>query len=458
MVKQLYQKCCKFFFRDYTAFFIFYLQSFMGWFRAVFVLFLLLVCQQLTICPLQAQQMPRVRAVIDTLCSPAMFGRGYVRQGDTKAADFIAAEYRQAGLKPFGSNFFQPFQLNVNTFPEAVALRVNRKVLVPGTDFIADPVSGAGIGQASVCFLDSAVFTDPKAQKAFLKEDFSEGVALVYDGKYERQLFGLPPQVVGKVLSARLLVALHNKLTFGVGREQFRLPKLNVLRQAFPRKPRKVRFQVNALLKRFHATQNVIGYVEGTAKPDSFLVISAHYDHLGGMGNVYFPGGNDNASGVAMLLELARYYAENPLPYSVAFMAFGAEEAGLTGSQFYTVYPLFPLPQIKFLVNLDLFATGEEGMTVVNGSVFQRQYQQLVDINSQGNYLPLIKARGRAANSDHYYFSESGVPAFFFYLMGDWPHYHDVQDEPPLPLSHFTSAFELVREFLAAMAPDQKYD
>ena len=71
-----------------------------------------------------------------------------------------------------------------------------------------------------------------------------------------------------------------------------------------------------------------------------------------------------------MLFELADYYTKNPPDYSIVFMAFAAEEAGLLGSRFYTENPLFPPKNIHFLINLDLIGTGSEGMTVVNGSIF----------------------------------------------------------------------------------------
>ncbi|MEJ7659546.1 MAG: M28 family peptidase [Hymenobacter sp.] len=176
-----------------------------------------------------------------------------------------------------------------------------------------------------------------------------------------------------------------------------------------------VTLQVDAQLLRAYPTQNLAAVVRGRTQPDSFLVVSAHYDHLGTMGkNVYFPGANDNASGVALLLELAAHYArpENQPACSVAFLLFGAEEAGLVGSTYFVQHPLIPLSRVKFLLNLDLLGTGEEGATVVNGRTFPAAYQRLTALNDTHHYLPRLTARGPAANSDHYPFSEAGVPAF----------------------------------------------
>jgi len=183
-------------------------------------------------------------------------------------------------------------------------------------------------------------------------------------------------------------------------------------------------------------------------------VLSAHYDHLGKMGEeVYFPGANDNASGVAMLLNLASHYShKEPPTKTIIFIAFGAEEAGLVGSKYFVNHPTIPLTQINFVFNMDLMGTGSEGAMIVNGRIDEEHYNRLVKINSQNNYLPIIKKRGKAANSDHYWFSEKGVPAFFMYLMGGISAYHDVDDvSKTLPLTKFNETFRLIRDFVDSL-------
>jgi Zn-dependent M28 family amino/carboxypeptidase len=155
-----------------------------------------------------------------------------------------------------------------------------------------------------------------------------------------------------------------------------------------------------------------------------------------------------------MLLELAAHYAQpaNQPAYSVVFIAFGAEEAGLIGSRYFAEHPLVALTRIRFLVNLDLLGTGDEGITVVNGQLLPDAYQVLTGLNNAHHFVANLAARGRAANSDHFPFSERGVPAFFLYTRGGIKAYHDVQDQTAtLPLTAFTGAFGLIREFLNAM-------
>ena len=124
---------------------------------------------------------------------------------------------------------------------------------------------------------------------------------------------------------------------------------------------------------------------------------------------------------------------------------FSGEEAGLIGSKYYTEHPVLPLKNIKFLINTDLAGTGEEGITVVNASVYPKEYALLNQVNNENKLLTKINARGKAANSDHYYFSENGVPAFFFYTLGGIKAYHDVFDKSEtLPLNEHEDLFKLI--------------
>jgi Zn-dependent M28 family amino/carboxypeptidase len=210
-----------------------------------------------------------------------------------------------------------------------------------------------------------------------------------------------------------------------------------------------LKVNAQAVLKKNYMTRNVIAYIKGSLQPDSFIVFTAHYDHLGQMGDgIYFPGANDNASGTSMLLNLADYFTANPPGYSIAFICFSGEELGLLGSGYYVEHPLFPLGTIKFLVNLDIVGTGEDGIKVVNATEFPKQFDELLEINADKKYMKLISPRGKAANSDHYPFYLRDIPCFFIYTMGGISAYHDVNDRAEtLPLTKYEELFKLLIEF-----------
>ena len=92
--------------------------------------------------------------------------------------------------------------------------------------------------------------------------------------------------------------------------------------------------------------------------------------------------------------------------------------------------------------------SGEEGITIVNATLFPKQFEVLKSINTKQNYVSRIGVRGAAANSDHFPFSEKGVPAFFMYTQGPNKHYHDVFDTyEELSFNEFNDLFHLLIDF-----------
>lgn len=361
-----------------------------------------------------AQDTVYARQVIKKLTSKELLGRGYVNDGVNKAAAYLSKEMKAVGLSKFGKSYSQGYIFPVNTFPGLMSITMDGKALKPGVHYLIEP-------SAKTLKTGYQLFqTDSVTYKA-------------NDGRRE-----VPVQV-----------KLKKKLTYTVATEMSDVTTVELLKDSFPDelKNMDIIFE-NKFIPKFKC-QNLCGYIKGTQQPDSFLVFTAHYDHLGAMGkNAYFPGANDNASGVSVLLNLAKYYKKNPSKYSIAFIFFSGEEAGLLGSKYYSEHPIFPLSKIKFLTNLDLLGTGNDGIMVVNATVFKDQFAKLKQLNDDKSYVTQIKQRGKAANSDHYWFSEKGIPCFFIYTMGGIQAYHDIYDiEKTLPLTDYIDVCKLLIEF-----------
>jgi len=358
-----------------------------------------------------AQDISYNRKIVDTLSSTNFWGRGYTNDGMQKAAVFLAAEFKNIGLKPLGkNNYFQKFSYSVNTFPGNMEVTVNDKKLLPGIDFLVSADSHSNKGKRKLEQKDSVTFIDA---------------------------------------ADKIIVTLENKLTWDASRKEENYTIIQLDKKRFLEIPTSIKVNIeNKFIKKFDAV-NICAMVPGTQKPDSFIFITAHYDHLGGMGrDTYFPGANDNASGVALLLSLAKYYATHPQKYSIGFILFAGEEIGLLGSKYYTEHPIIPLKNIRFLTNTDLAGTGSEGITVVNASVFPKEFALMNKINDEHKYLVSIGARGKAANSDHYWFTELGIPSFFFYTKGGIAAYHDVFDKAAtLPLNEQADLMQLMIKF-----------
>lgn len=400
-----------------------------------------------------AQDIDYARKTIEDLCASEMYGRGYVNGGDEAAAHYLRNQLEKIGVTAFDFNYYQDFKMSVNTFPQAMEVEVDAKKLQPGIDFIVSPDAPSVLGEYDILYLNKSVIGNPNKMDEFEKTD-KKGKAVVLDSagfnNVQKEYFVSAKK---NSFGANVIIELlPEKLTWGVSQEVSSFTILQILKKSLPANAKKIKLNItNKFLPKYNS-QNILGFIEGKTKPDSSIVFSAHYDHLGMMGSAtIFPGANDNASGTAMLLNLAQYYSkpENKPDYTIVFIFFGAEEAGLVGSKFYTENPVFPLEEIKFLINIDLAGTGEEGITVVNGSVFEKEFNKLKELNEAKKYLAQVKVRGKAANSDHYYFTEKGVPAFFIYTMGGIKAYHDVYDRPEtLPLTEFQDLFRLLTDFV----------
>jgi len=378
--------------------------------------YIILVCA-LSFISTHAQDSLYARKVINMLCSKQFAGRGYIKNGLDISAKYIVGELKKFKVQPlFNTGYYQWFDFNVNTFPGKMNLTINDKILKPGIDFIVSPESSGLKGKFNVEKKDS----------------------VTYMGNSE-----IP-----------IVISLKRKLTFSVSTENVNYCGVELLNNGSFNDIKTVEVSVENKLLNKYICKNICAYINGKdEKNDTVIMLTAHYDHLGMMGSkTYFPGANDNASGVSMLLNLVKYYAQHPPKYKTVFVFFAGEEAGLLGSKYFTEHPVFELSKIKFLVNLDLLGTGDEGITVVNATEFKPQFETIKKINAEKKYVALVKPRGKAHNSDHYWFTEKGVPSFFIYTMGGIKAYHDVYDIPKtLPLTKYNAVFKLLVDFISTI-------
>jgi len=389
-----------------------------------------------------SQDLQYVKKTNHKLCSKSFHGRGYVKQGDAKAAKFVALEFKKAGLKGFTENYYQPYDFAINTFPGRITVKADGVRLVAGKDFVVSLSSPGLSGKFPLIWIPDTVAT-PEQLVAFVETSGKKEGLLVLSQKFKK-LYGTEiPWGCGAILLEDKQPWWHVSNGRHVGHSVW----LKIDKHKLPKTTQSIQIDFDNRFIEHYQTQNVAGYVEGTAVKDTFLVFSAHYDHLGMMGNkAFFPGSSDNASGTTMVLDLVRYYARHSSKYSMAFILFSGEEAGLMGSSYFADHPLFPLSQIKLLINLDMIGTGSEGITVVNGKVFANLFQKMVSINEEHHYLAEVKSRGEACNSDHCPFYKKGVKAIFIYTRGkEYLEYHTVTDNN-VPYTKYEDFFKLIRD------------
>ncbi|MEM7085023.1 MAG: M28 family peptidase [Bacteroidota bacterium] len=185
-----------------------------------------------------------------------------------------------------------------------------------------------------------------------------------------------------------------------------------------------------------HGT-NIIGYLKGEKFPDKYIVIGAHYDHLGIVNDTIYNGADDNASGTSALLVLAKYFAEHRPQHSIIFTAFDAEELGLHGSKYFVENPPVPLEDIKLDFNFDMISRNPKNEIYVVGTYSYPQFKPIVEVLAEAS--PLQVSYGHddpndetkdywMFSSDNGPFHEKGIPNITF-SEEDHPAYHRPTDD-----------------------------
>jgi hypothetical protein len=192
---------------------------------------------------------------------------------------------------------------------------------------------------------------------------------------------------------------------------------------------------------------NLYGYIKG--KTEDVIVISAHYDHLGVKSGAagedsIFNGADDNASGVAALLAIARYYKQHPPAHTLIFAAFDAEEEGLQGARAFLQQLPVPATRIKMNLNMDMVSRNAKQELYVCGVYHYPDLKPYFAQAAGASGIKLLSGHDRPEDgdqdwtkqSDHYAFHEKKIP-FLYFGVEDHPDYHKVSDE----FEHIDPAF-----------------
>lgn len=398
-------------------------------------------------------QLEREKDILKTLCSPDFHGRGYVKDGVNKAADYIAKQFEISGALPAGekNSYFHHLSLSVNTFPGKMEVSSKEKQFIPGIHYLVNSSSGSFVGEVKLISLDVFKVIQKEKKETKKLEKLKENEAILLDlTKYKsRDTIRLMNEVATAMADLHpVVIKTDEKFMWSVGRIEKKYPIVLIQDSVF-QGLKKLKINIVNQFVRDFKTKNVVAKIPGKSS-DSCFVFTAHYDHLGRMGSeTYFPGANDNASGTTMLISLAAYYSANKPEYDIYFIAFTAEEAGLVGSKAFVEDPTFDIHKIKFLLNLDIMGSGDEGITAVNGTIHKKEFDLLKQLNEKKDLLKIVKPRGKTQNSDHYFFQEQGILTFFIYTMGKNKAYHDIFDRSDsLDLLNFDDLKTLLVDFI----------
>jgi hypothetical protein len=429
---------------------------------------------------------------VKALTAPSMEGRGDGTKGLTRAAHMLEKRYRQLGLKPAGSNsYFQPFTVitgaqlrSHNRF--SVQDGAQKQELKLNQDFVPFSFSSSGSVSAPVVFAGYGASADEFGYDDYGGTDVKDKIVVVL--RYEPAGFaeksgntGLTrhAQLISKAINARnhgakAVILVNGKLGDGEedlltrfgsvsGPENTGIVLVQVKNDIADRwfhaagksltevqgeinhatKPQSFSFpdtlhmSINVDIETTRATvNNVLAYLPG--KTDQYVIIGAHYDHLGRgnydslapsqIGQIH-PGADDNASGTAGVLELARMFSpmKGQLERGILFASFAGEELGLLGSAHWVQEPTLPLDKAVAMLNMDMIGRIKDDKVYIGGVGTGSTLKTVLEQEQSKSNFKVEYSPGGYSASDHTSFVSKHIPVLFFF-SGLHSDYHKPSD------------------------------
>jgi aminopeptidase YwaD len=430
---------------------------------------------------------------IKTLSAPDMEGRGAGTKGLAKATKYIEHRYKSLGLQPAAKNgYLQPFTVTtgakLKSDNEFIVDEAGKKhPLALNQDFVPVSFSSSGSLTAPVVFAGYGASAEEFGYDDYAGLDVKGKIVVVL--RYEPEIFGIKSgqhgltqhsQLITKAINARnhgakALVLLNGKL--GDGEEDLLMrfggvsgpqdagimllqvknavadswlkaagKSLAEIQQQINHSgkpdsfafPATLQLSLKVDIEATHArVNNVLAYLPG--KTAEYIIIGAHFDHLGRgdsnslapsqIGQIH-PGADDNASGTAGVLELARLFApmKGQLDRGILFMSFSGEELGLLGSAEWVKAPTLPLDKCVAMLNMDMIGRIRDNKVYIGGvgtgSTFKTILEQAQ--KREPNFKLEYSAGGYSA-SDHTSFVGRKIPVLFFF-SGLHSDYHKPSD------------------------------
>jgi hypothetical protein len=393
------------------------------------------------------------------LASDSLEGRLPGTLGIEKAAEFIAGELEKIGLEPaFEGSYYQEFEIELGMQVVSGPFVQFGEGGIPLEEEVqALPFTGSGGARGEVIFAPSdkrdyagciivadvepeiqserwtmigrdAVLERMRELSAEAEEQGAAGILFVSGGARKDTAADLRDFPVGRTTRQVGIPAIE--ATHRVVREVWHSPlgrpgAVDVCSLSVAVKPRSIE------------VRNVGALIRGATAPEEYLVVGAHYDHLG-YGDIssstpwrreVHNGADDNASGVASLIEIARAItAAGPPERSIVFVCFTAEELGALGSGYFCEHPPFPIDSAVAMINLDTVGRLDDGNLIIFGALSAVEISGVIGEIKTGHQLRPVEKKEIYGFSDQNPFYERGIPSLHFFT-GAYDDYHSPDDD-----------------------------
>lgn len=419
---------------------------------------------------------------LKVLCSDDFDGRLPGSMGYNKAAEFAAEKFEQTGLKPAGDEkYFQYFNVEFNKIDSPIVF----KVISPeeiyscqlGKDFVFRGFTGSGNLSLPVAFCGYGISRPDLGYDDYENIDVNNKVVLVFkqnpawklndstfggESPREKSLVAYnhgaggilfvsrpndenPQPLIGSVMHGegeqlldfpqlQISINLAKKILGGTGLSinecQRKIDDCKESNSFVT--DNDVKLIVNARYIKQAQTMNLVGLIEGSDPKlkNEYLIIGAHLDHVGSQGGLLFPGANDNASGSAAVIELAKAFENSEVEpkRSILFVLFASEEQGLYGSKFFAESLKANTSKIIAMFNLDCIGYGDS-IQVGNGKSSPDLWNITRKIDEE-KYNLTVENTWNGGGADLTPFYEKGIPGLYLVSKYSYDHLHQPSDTP----------------------------
>lgn len=380
------------------------------------------------------------------LADDKLEGRRAGTEGEKQAREYISAEFRNIGIVPKGTDgYYQAFEINDGKQIDGSYFSVNGKELAVGKEFFPFPFSAKRTLEASPAiaiqepdmpwFIDlKEILSDNKTNPHF---DLLEYIRTNTKKAYDK---GATAIILYNTSAAEDNLAFNAKDKS----EVLPIPAIYVTKDAAKKYFADVTATMNLKIKtdlseKKRTGHNVAGYIDNGAR--TTVILGAHFDHLGygedgnsmlrtGDKSIH-NGADDNASGTAALIELARILKKSKAKNNnYLFLAFSGEELGLYGSKYFTDNPTIDLSASNYMINMDMVGRLNDSSKLLTVGGFGTSPQWATVIKKDDKKLPFVVRTDSSGSgpSDHTSFYRKDIPVLFFFT-GQHKDYHRPSDD-----------------------------
>jgi Iap family predicted aminopeptidase len=420
-----------------------------------------------------------LKAHVSFLSSDALEGRATPSRGHDVAAEYIAAQFRRAGLTPAGDDGY--FQTANWKYAQRNAADF-RMTIEAGGKAITVPHTQVSYQYKSAHELPATPVVRMEAAAALANPKNADGKVLFLQVPANTSPYGtLQKLMTAGAKPAAVVLADTKRPTGNGGADGWlvdpaakpaapRPPVITVhgadLQSALEGADARVSFAIPAGAEKPVKLRNVIGVLPGSdpALKDTYVILSAHYDHVGITNGEVFNGANDNASGVASMIEVASAMVQSKQRprRSVVFLALWGEELGMVGSNYYGRNPVFPL--VKTVANLNLEQMGRtddmEGAQIDRAAMTGFDFSDMGAIMQRTGESMGIKVFKHEKFSDEFFgrsdnqaLADQGIPSHTMSVAYAFPDYHGKDDTwDKIDYDNMTRVTRMVAAGITALA------